>query len=95
MLFASHVQLLGTPWTVKDNSPPGFSVMEFPRQEYWRIDTEPLFEIPEPCSKFPLAIYFTYGNVSFHVTHSIHLTLSSPPHVHKSIHYVCFSIVAL
>ena len=35
MLFASHVQLLGTPWTVKDNSPPGFSVMEFPRQEYW------------------------------------------------------------
>ena len=27
--------------------------------------------------KFPLAIYFTYGNVSFHVTLSIHLTLSS------------------
>ena len=35
MLFASHVQLLGTPWTVKDNSPPGVSVMEFPRQEDW------------------------------------------------------------
>ena len=29
-------------------------------------------------SKFPLAIYFTYANVSFHVTLSIHLTLSSP-----------------
>ena len=32
------------------------------------VDTEPLFEFPEPDSKFPLAIYFTYGNVSFHVT---------------------------
>ena len=29
-------------------------------------------------AKFPLAIYFTYGNVSFHATLSIHLTLSSP-----------------
>ena len=36
------------------------------------------FEFPEPYSKFLLAIYFTYGNVSFHVTLSIHLTLSSP-----------------
>ena len=27
-------------------------------------------------SKFPLAIYFTYSNVSFHVTLAIHLTLS-------------------
>ena len=26
------------------------------------IDTEPLFEFPEPYSEFPLAIYFTYGN---------------------------------
>ena len=26
---------------------------------------EPLFEFPEPYSKFPLAIYFPYGNVSF------------------------------
>ena len=32
----------------------------------------------EIYSKFPLAIYFTYGNVSFHVTRSVHLTLSSP-----------------
>ena len=32
------------------------------------IDTEPLFEFPEPHSKFPLAVYFTYGNISFHVT---------------------------
>ena len=28
-------------------------------------------------SKFPLAIFFTYSNVNFHVTLSIHLTLSS------------------
>ena len=32
------------------------------------VDTEPLFEFPEPYSKFLLAIYFTYDNVSFHVT---------------------------
>ena len=43
-----------------------------------QVDTEPLFEFPETYNKFPLAIYFTYGNVSFHVTLSIHLTLSSP-----------------
>ena len=42
------------------------------------VDAERLFEFPKPYSKFPLAIYFTYGNVSFHVTLSIHLTLSSP-----------------
>ena len=41
------------------------------------VDTEPLFEFSEPYSKVPLAIYFTYGNVSFHVTLFIHLTLSS------------------
>ena len=38
-----------------------------------------LFEFPESHSKFPLAICFTYGNVSFHFPLSIHLTLSSPP----------------
>ena len=43
------------------------------------VDTEPLFEFAEPYSEFPLAIYFTFGNVSFHVTLSIHLTLPSPP----------------
>ena len=41
-------------------------------------DTEPLFEFPELHSKFPLAIYFTYGDASFHVTLSVHLNLSSP-----------------
>ena len=38
-------------------------------------DTEPLFGFPETYRKFPLAIYFTYGNVSFHVTLSVHLTI--------------------
>ena len=50
--------------------------------------------IQSPClsflrhGKFLLAIYFTYGNVSFH-------PLLPSPHVHKSILYVCFSIAAL
>ena len=41
--------------------------------------------------------YLFYGNVSFHVTLSIHLTLSllPSPRVHRSILYVCFSIAAL
>ena len=42
-----------------------------------QVDTEPLFEFPQPYSKFLLAISFTFGNVSFHVTLSIHLTV--PP----------------
>ena len=41
------------------------------------VDTELLFDFLEPYSKCLLAIYFTYDNVSFHVTLSIHLTL--PP----------------
>ena len=53
------------------------------------------FEFPEIYSKFPLAIYFTYGNVSFHVTLSIHLTLSSPLPMSISLFSVCFSIAAL
>ena len=42
------------------------------------VDTERLFELTEPYSKFPLGIYFTYGTVSLNVTLFIHLTLSSP-----------------
>ena len=41
-------------------------------------NTDPLFHFPEPNSKFPLDIYFTYGSIRFLVTLSIHLTLSSP-----------------
>ena len=43
-----------------------------------------------PCGKFSLAISFTYGNVRFHVTPSIHLTISFLPHVDKSVLYVLF-----
>ena len=43
-----------------------------------KLNTEPLFEFPESYSKFPLAIYFAYGNESFHVTVSIHLPLFFP-----------------
>ena len=46
-------------------------------------------------NKFPLAIYFTYGNVCFHVTLSIRLTLSFPHCVHNTVLYVCISIAAL
>ena len=35
------------------------------------------FEFLEPYSKFPLAIYFTYHNVSFHVTLSMSISLFS------------------
>ena len=45
---------------------------------FLQVDTEPLFEFPEPYSKFLLAIYITHGKVSFHVTLSILLTLSCP-----------------
>ena len=60
------------------------------------LDTEPLFEFPEPCGKFSLAVSFTYGNVkfpcqSFHISHP----LLTSPLVHKSILYVSFSTVAL
>ena len=61
-----------------------------------QVDIEPCFEFPEAHSKFPLAIYFTYGNVSFHVTLSIHLTLSSPIPMSISLFlYVCFSTAVL
>ncbi|KAI4548176.1 hypothetical protein MG293_000506 [Ovis ammon polii] len=30
-----------------------------------KVEIEPLFEFSEPCSKFPLALYFTYGNYTF------------------------------
>ena len=42
------------------------------------VVTEPLFEFPKSDSKFPLAIYLTYGILSLHVALSLHLTLSSP-----------------
>lgn len=39
---------------------------------------EPLFESPEPCSKFPSAVSFAHRNGHFRVTLSVRLPLSSP-----------------
>ena len=55
------------------------------------IDTEPLSEFPETYRKFLLAIYFTYGNVSFRVTVSIHLTFPSPLPMSISLFYMSVS----
>ena len=41
-----------------------------------KVVTEMWFEFPESYSKFLLATYFTYGNTCFHVTFSIHPSLS-------------------
>ena len=59
------------------------------------VVTEPQFEFPESYSKYPLAIYFTYD--SSYVIPFLRPTLSflSTRSVHKSILYVCVSIVAL
>ena len=59
------------------------------------VVTEPQFEFPESYSKYPLAIYFTYD--SSYVIPFLRPTLSflSSRSVHKSILYVCVSIVAL
>ena len=55
------------------------------RSASFKVDTEPLFEFPEPYSKFALATYFTNGNISFHVTLSLHLTFSSPLYMSISL----------
>ena len=60
------------------------------------IDTELLFEFPEPYSKIPVGYLFyilfcKFPCYSFHISHS----LLPSPHVHKSILYVCFSTAAL
>ena len=50
-----------------------------------------MLEYPEPYSKFPLAIYLTYGNVSFHVTLSTQLTLFCPlPMFIEKTYGLCF-----
>ena len=58
--------------------PPFWTSLSSPSPSHPSRLVQSPFEFPEPYSKFPLAIYFTYGNISFHVTPSIHLTLSCP-----------------
>ena len=74
---------------------PKLPPMSLPIPYFW-IVTGSLFEFPESYSKFPLAIYFTYGIVSFHVTlHTSHPLPPPLPCVHRSMLYVCLSVGAL
>ena len=72
--------------------PPSHSTPPIP--PLWVV-TEPQLEFLGSHSKFPLAIYFTYGNVGFHITLYINPTLSflPLPCVHKSVLYVCVSLL--
>ena len=60
-----------------------------------RLSQSTGFELPESRSKFPLSIYFTYGNVCFSATLSVYTTLSFPLWVHKSVLCVCISFAVL
>ena len=56
------------------------------------VVTEHRIWVPSSYSKFPLAVYFTYGNAySLNSTLSIRPTLSFPHCVHKCVLYVCIS----
>ena len=68
-------------------SPSSQTPFHIPSHPPFQIVTEPLSEFPESYCKFPLAIYFTYGIVNFHVNLSTHLTLSllPSPHVLRSV----------
>ena len=49
----SPIRLSATPWTAAHQAPPS---MGLSRQEYWS-------GVPLPSPNFPLASYFTHGNV--------------------------------
>jgi len=50
----------------------------------FQVVTEPWFEFPESFSKFPLVIYFPYGNMF--PCYSLYSLLSSQPHLLPSAH---------
>ena len=56
-----------------------------------RLSQSPRLELPVSHSKFPLALYFTYGSVYVSML-SIPPTLSFFHSVHKYVLYVCISI---
>ena len=58
-----------------------------------KVDTEPLFKFPEPYSKFLLAIYFTYGNVSFMLLFPYISTISSPLPMSVSLFSISVSLL--
>ena len=70
--FSSVAQSCPTLCDPMNCSTPGLPVHPTPM-----VDTEPLFELPERVIQQILAGYITYGNVRFHVTLSMYLTLSS------------------
>ena len=58
--------------------------------------TKPWIDLPTSYSKFPLDVYFTYGKVCFPLLLSQFVPPSlPPPHLHKSLLYVCISTAAL
>ena len=62
-----------------------------------QVDTKHRADLPVLCGCFPLAIYFTFGSVYISPCHSLtssQLTFP-PPHVLKSILYVCVFIPVL
>ena len=54
---------INRPWVPSLLNPPPISLPILP---LWVV-TEPLSEFPRAYSKLPLPMYFTYGNVSFHI----------------------------
>ena len=61
-----------------EHLPPSSSLHLLPHPTLQDV-TEAWLEFAESYAKFPLAIYFTFGNVYFHVTVSTGLTLSFLP----------------
>ena len=64
-----------------------------------QLVAEPLFELPESYSKFPLAVCFIHGIVYICVTLSVHLPFSllCSHHVHRYIYthgivYICVTL---
>ena len=78
-------------------SPPSWISLPSSSPPHPQPFAESMFEVPESYSKFPLAIYFTYGFVNVYVTFSIGLPFSlfSSHSIHRCVLYVCFSIAAL
>ena len=56
-----------------------------------RLIQRPYLSFLSHTTNSPFAVYFTYGNVSFHVTLSIYLTLSSPLDKHFWTYVLLFS----
>ena len=76
------------------------SLLKLPRTSHpilpLEVVTEHQVEIPESYSKFPLFIYFIYGNIYVSLLLSqFYPTLSFPHCVHNSVLYVCVSTAAL